>query len=238
MSENKTNFWTTLPGILTGVAAFIAAVTGLINAVKPPSESLSAEKREKTESSSSNSRALPLETKTSPISTSGVKFTCETAEYLGKSIPATNVEGSETITILYWKLDNNYFGENWLPEKRCQEVSNRFQRIYDRDGLKYLVATLDTWKPNQEIPVICGVKQIGSSCKEDDLLFTLESKDNPDEVLQDLLNRRQLPSKNPPLLRGENAPKTFAEGKRVYYDISGLFSSPKLRNKPEEKPAF
>lgn len=228
----------TLPRILTGVAAFIAAVTGLINAVKPPSESLSAEKREKTESSSSNSRALPLETKTPPSATSGVRFSCETAEYLGKSIPATNVEGSETITILYWKLDNNYFGENWPPEKRCQEVSNRFQRIYNRDGLKYLVATLDTWKPNQEIPVICGVKQVGSYCKEDDLLFTLESKDNPDEVLQNLLNRRQLPSKNLPVFRRENPPETFAEGKRVYYDISGILNSSQPRNEPPEKPAF
>ncbi|MGK7877008.1 MAG: M15 family metallopeptidase [Xenococcaceae cyanobacterium] len=39
MTENKKNFWTTFPGILTGIAAVITAVTSLIIAFKPSEES-------------------------------------------------------------------------------------------------------------------------------------------------------------------------------------------------------
>ena len=53
-------------------------------------------------------------------------------------------------------------------------------------------------------------------------MFTLEGKDNPNEVLRDLINRRQLPSKEPVLVRGEKKPETFAEGKRVYNDMSEI----------------
>ncbi|TRT72629.1 MAG: hypothetical protein EWV83_19305 [Microcystis sp. M_OC_Ca_00000000_S217Cul] len=235
MSDNKNNVGAGVVAILTAAATFIVAVTGLISVLKPsPDPSLKAE---------------PQKTNVSPRQVhsespaSKVTFSCGESEYNGKSFPATIATGDESIPIILWKLDNNHFGDNWPPLKRCKEVSRRFQRIYDRDGLKRsrLVATLETWVPNKEVPVICAVKSENSVCHEEDLLITLESKDNPDDVLKELLNRHELPSQEPPVLRGEKPPKTFAEGKRVFYDISSIIPSPKSKKNTEkssEKPAW
>ena len=163
----------------------------------------------------------------------GITFTCIEDEYEGQKVPATvvNKPKSKTqTTIISWKPDNYYFGEKWSPEERCQEIAKRFQRIHNRDGLKYIVAEVDTWVPDRDVNVVCGVKKENAACNEDDLLFTLEGKDNPNEVLKGLINRRQLPSKEPVLVRGEKQPETFAEGKRVYYDMSEIFI--------DEEPAF
>ncbi|NET46406.1 MAG: hypothetical protein F6K15_33030 [Okeania sp. SIO2B3] len=183
----------------------------------------------------------PSQVKVNYAPVSGVKFFCGTGEYKGRNVPATiveNIQSNEEIIVILWKLDNYYFGENYPPQKRCEMVSERFQNIYDRGGLKYIVTTLETWVPNQEIPVVCGVKQMMSSCNNEDLLFTLQSNDDPDLVVDDLVNRRQFPSENPPIIRGEEPPNTFAEGKRVYYDFSGVLNRWQLEETPEERPAF
>ncbi|NEO54460.1 MAG: hypothetical protein F6K54_16065 [Okeania sp. SIO3B5] len=174
-----------------------------------------------------------LEVKANSTPVSRVRFFCGTGEYKGRNVPATiveNIQSNEEIIVILWKLDNYYFGKNYPPQKRCEMVSERFQNIYNRDRLKYVVATLETWIPNQEIPVVCGVKYKGASCNNEDLLFTLESSDNPDSVLKDLINSEDIPSEKPPLLRGEDPPNTFAEGKRVYYNFSSILN----RWQPEE----
>ncbi|NEN91657.1 MAG: hypothetical protein F6K48_23225 [Okeania sp. SIO3H1] len=157
----------------------------------------------------------------------GVRFFCGTGEYRGRNVPATiiqNTQSNEEVIVIFWRLDNNYFGEDYPPQKRCKIVSQQFQNIYNRDGLKYVVATKETWVPDREIPVVCAVKFKGASCKNDDLLFTLESRDDPDLVLKDLINNDDIPGEKTPLSRGEKPPKTFAEGKRVYYNLSNIFN--------------
>ncbi|GBD51819.1 hypothetical protein D3800_11790 [Microcystis aeruginosa NIES-298] len=243
MSDNKNNvgasvvaILTVAAGILTAAAPFIVAVTGLISVLKPSPDPSPKAEPQKTNVSP---RQVPSESQPSKVT-----FSCGESKYNGKSFPATIATGDKSIPIILWKLDNNYFGDNWPPLKRCEEVSRRFQRIYDRDGLKRsrLVATLETWVPNKEVPVICAVKSENSVCHEEDLLITLESKDNPDDVLKELLNRHELPSQEPPPFRdGEKPPKTFAEGKRVFYDISSIIPSPKSKKNTEkssEKPAW
>ena len=235
MSDNKNNVGG-VAGILTAVAAVIVAVTELIPVLKPSPDPSPKAEPQKTNVSP---RQVPSESQPSKVT-----FSCGESKYNGKSFPATIATGDKSIPIILWKLDNNYFGDNWPPLKRCEEVSRRFQRIYDRDGLKRsrLVATLETWVPNKEVPVICAVKSENSVCHEEDLLITLESKDNPDDVLKELLNRHELPSQEPPPFRdGEKPPKTFAEGKRVFYDISSIIPSPKSKKNTEkssEKPAW
>jgi len=232
MSDNKNNVGASVVAILT-VAAGILTAAAPISVLKPsPDPSPKAEPQKTNVSPSQVHSESPA---------SKVTFSCGESEYNGKSFPATIATGDESIPIILWKLDNNYFGDNCPPLKRCEEVSRRFQRIYNRDGLKRLVATLETWVPNKEVPVICAVKSENSVCHEEDLLITLESKDNPDDVLKELLNRRHLPSQEPPVLRGKTPPKTFAEGKRFFYDISSIIPSPQSQNTSEkspEKPAF
>jgi len=236
MSDNKNNVGASVVAILTAAAPVIVAVTGLISVLKPSPDPSPKAEPQKTNVSP---RQVPSESQPSKVT-----FSCGESKYNGKSFPATIATGDKSIPIILWKLDNNYFGDNWPPLKRCEEVSRRFQRIYDRDGLKRsrLVATLETWVPNKEVPVICAVKSENSVCHEEDLLITLESKDNPDDVLKELLNRHELPSQEPPPFRdGEKPPKTFAEGKRVFYDISSIIPSPKSKKNTEkssEKPAW
>ena len=141
-----------------------------------------------------------------------------------------NTQSNEEAIIIFWRLDNNYFGEDYPPQKRCEIVSQKFQNIYDRDGLQFVFATKATWIPDRKIPVVCSVKYKGASCKNDDLLFTLESTDDPNLVLKDLINDDEIPSEKPPLVRGEEPPETFAEGKRVYYNVSKIFD----KDEPEK----
>lgn len=234
MSNNQKKSWTKFAGLLGGVAGVFGGVAALITAITPFIKSESEPSTTPTPTPSSMVKEVSS-------LVSRIRFFCGTGEYRGKNIPATIVENTqlnEEIIVILWKLDNYYFGKKYPPKKRCEMVSQRFQNIYDRGGLKYIVPTLETWVPNQEIPVVCGVKQMMTSCNNEDLLFTLQSNDDPNLVVQDLMNRRNFPGKNPPILRGEEPPNTFAEGKRVYYDFSNVLNRWQLDEYSQEKPAF
>ncbi len=129
------------------------------------------------------------------------------------------------LTVINWRQDNDYFGDEWTPLKRCQEVSRRFQNIYERDGLKYIQTDLAQWK-DRDIAIVCSVKVKDTRCEENDLLLTLENKDDPNQVLGDLKAFKENPINNRELTRGENSPKTFSEGKRDVYDIEEILSLP------------
>jgi hypothetical protein len=91
------------------------------------------------------------------------------------------------------------------------------------------------------VNVICSVKNDDDDtrCEEDDLLITLETKDDPNTVLDDLIAIREKPSKSRALRRGgKSQPKTFAEGKRVYYDLGSALKKLEKEDSSEEKPAF
>ena len=134
-----------------------------------------------------------------------VRFYCIFEQNQGQEIPLTVIDSDnykEPLTLIEWKPDNNYFGEQWNPKTRCEKVSQNFQKIYDRDGLEYIQTDIARWTDTQS-NVVCGVKTENSICEEDDVLFTLEHTDKPDEILRNLMGFRENPSINPPLLRGE-----------------------------------
>lgn len=95
-------------------------------------------------------------------------------------------------------------------------MAQRFQKIHDRDGIRFITADTASWIGQGKINVVCAVQQENTSCQEDDLLFTLESKDDPNEVLTDLIALRERPKENKPLTRGSN----FDGGRRIYFDLS------------------
>lgn len=107
-------------------------------------------------------------------------YTC--VNYKGK--PTTVVDTPRgKIQLIVWESD--YFRHSgWNPQKRCQEVTKRFQEFSDKGTLKYVT----TGKMNK-YPVICVGKQVpggGFQCQSDGLLITLQANDNPDQVLRDL----------------------------------------------------
>lgn len=84
------------------------------------------------------------------------------------------------IEIINWK--KNIWGVKWTPESRCQEVTRRFQKHYDKGNLRYIsTGSINNYN------IIC-VSDNSGNCKSDGILITLESKDNPQKVLKDLFN--------------------------------------------------
>lgn len=86
------------------------------------------------------------------------------------------------IELIVW--ESNYFGANWTPEKRCQAVTQRFQKFSDQRLLRF-VSTGNINNYN----VICISEQAGQ-CLDQGLLITLERKDRPTQILRQLFNYR------------------------------------------------
>ncbi len=100
--------------------------------------------------------------------------------------PMTIVDTSRgRIQLISW--ESGYFAQSsWTPQKRCDEVTQRFQNFSDNGTLKYITTgTLGKYK------VICVSGQKPSpgmniNCTPEGLLLTLEPKDNPDQVMKEL----------------------------------------------------
>ncbi len=112
-----------------------------------------------------------------------VNYSC--IQHQGK--PKTVADTSRgKIQLIVW--ESQYFkNSGWTPQKRCQEISKRFQKFSDNGTLRYIT----TGRMNNQ-PVICtGTRTAGSGykCMSDGLLMTLQPNDNPNQVLQDLFSK-------------------------------------------------
>ncbi len=140
-----------------------------------------------------------------PSSAKATTFFCGTS----KGAPVTVASTSRgDIPIIRW-ISNYFSGTNYNPQRRCKEVSNKFQIYYDNGMLNYLT----TGRINRQ-PVVCVAKSLGSGCSE--VLLTLEPKDNPNRVLQELLNLR-VRAASAPITRG--GPQV-SEQAPVYVDLN------------------
>ena len=102
------------------------------------------------------------------------------------------------IELIQWQ--NDYFNASeYTPERRCQEVSDRFQQHSQANNLRFVsTGTVNNYK------AICVAEETGN-CKTDGLLLTLEPDDDSDAVLRNLFSleaRRQTGG----VLRGGGAP--------------------------------
>jgi hypothetical protein len=69
----------------------------------------------------------------------------------------------------------------------------------------------------------------------------LETKDDPNVVLDDLMEIRQAPDNNRPLTRGVNDSKNSSKKQQVFYDLSEILKvekSPTQQSKPNNGGAF
>lgn len=106
-------------------------------------------------------------------------FFCGTKD----GVPTTVAQTSRgDVPVIRWVSD--YFsGAGYTPQKRCLEVSERFQNFYNNGMLNYIT----TGVINRQ-PVVCVAETPGSTCSE--VLFTLEKNDDPNVVMQQLFNVR------------------------------------------------
>ncbi len=85
------------------------------------------------------------------------------------------------IELIVWK--NQYFAASgYTPERRCREVTSRFQHHSDRKNLRYIsTGIMNRYK------IICVSDQSGN-CKQNGLLITVQHNHNPEAVMQALFN--------------------------------------------------
>ncbi|MGL5064262.1 MAG: COP23 domain-containing protein [Microcoleus sp.] len=119
-------------------------------------------------------------------------YTCGTDR--STQLPATLVRTPRgNIPIILWV--NNF--PPLTPQQRCQEVSDRFQQFADNHLLKYL----RTGTVNGQ-PVLCVATSRGGTCPNENVLITLPSRSNANQVLERLLDLRRHAAGKPLRLSG------------------------------------
>lgn len=106
--------------------------------------------------------------------TATTKFVCGKAD--GKPATVARTKKGD-VTLLIWSSEG--FSEaGFTPQVRCQQVSARFQSMYRSGQLKYITAgTLN------KLPVVCATSQLGSTCNQKNLLYTLKPNSDPQLVI-------------------------------------------------------
>ena len=103
-------------------------------------------------------------------------FVCSTSA----GAPATNVvtQSGQQIPLIRW-TSSVFNDSGWTPQRRCQEVSGRFDSYFRQGRMDFIT----TGRMNG-LPVICTARSHGGAC--DGLLFTLKPGQNATQTLQDL----------------------------------------------------
>jgi hypothetical protein len=103
------------------------------------------------------------------------------SSYSGAPATMKSTASGKNVPVILWK-SNAFATDGWTPEKRCQEVSQRFSQLHQSGRLRYLT----TGRMNG-VPVICAAISEGSGCAEGGLLYTLKPGQNAGETLRNLL---------------------------------------------------
>lgn len=82
------------------------------------------------------------------------------------------------IPIIRW-TSNWASGSNWTPQRRCEEVSRKFQTFHANGTLKYL-----TTGRRNGLNIVCTATRAGAGC--DQQLYTIQPGQNPATTLRDL----------------------------------------------------
>ena len=101
------------------------------------------------------------------------------------------------VRLIQWSSEF-FSSSGYTPEMRCALVTDRFQRHYNANTLKFVT----TGRINNQ-PVICVAEKVGNDyvCKSNGLLLTLEPRDNPTQILRSLFDLAARTSSGP-LRRG------------------------------------
>lgn len=126
-------------------------------------------------------QSSPNPTATKPQSSS--KYFCLNQ---GEDQPVTVVDTKRgRIELIIWK-SQFFSGAGYTPQRRCDQVSSRFQQHFEARTLRYI----STGTMNRQ-PIICVAKNAVGECRQDGLLITLEPRDNPNQVLRELFNLQE-----------------------------------------------
>jgi Circadian oscillating protein COP23 len=103
----------------------------------------------------------------------------------GQKIPATFAwipERQGNISVVGWK--SQFFAKRgWNAQKRCADITPKFQQSFDTGRLQYL-----TTGTSNGYPVVCAIAKQEDACNGTSQLFTLKPHDQPALVLQQLMD--------------------------------------------------
>lgn len=125
-----------------------------------------------------------------PSQAQSVRFICGVSATTG--LPTTYaVTPRGNIPMVRWYSE--YFsGSGYTPERRCQEVSSRFQSLSSQGQLTHIT----TGYLNGQ-PVVCASQ--GSGCNSSNLLFTLKAGQDAAAAVQQLFDLRATGGASGPL---------------------------------------
>jgi Circadian oscillating protein COP23 len=110
------------------------------------------------------------------------------------------------VPIIRWR--SNYFSDSgYTPERRCDEVSGRFQTYYNSGSLNFITTGMMNGQP-----VVCVSATNGGGCQG--LLLTLRPNDNASQVVQQLFD-----------IRAGAAGPINQSANRVYIDVNQLLET-------------
>ena len=118
---------------------------------------------------------------------------------MSKGNPATVVRTVRgPMTMVIW-TNEDFTASGWTPERRCKEISGRFERFNSSGQLKHLKAGKVSGQP-----VICAASNRNTSCSSNTVLITLPAGTNANAVLDRLLNTRAGASSTPIYLSADD----------------------------------
>ena len=138
--------------------------------------------------------------------------------------PATILQRSSgNVTVIKW-VSNSFSDSGFDAQRRCEQVSDRFQQYHKTGNLKYLT----TGVINRQ-PVICVANRRGGDCARElpnnGLLFTVKPGSDARDTLKRLVNLRDRASTNS---LNEGAPSSRVDvenGDRLYIDMAEYLNS-------------
>ncbi|MCE2721627.1 MAG: COP23 domain-containing protein [Dolichospermum sp.] len=110
------------------------------------------------------------------------QFTCALRDKYPVTVVRHPTKGS--VPLIVW-TNTSQISDTWTPQKRCQEVSDRFQKLQNQGQLR----TLKTGTVNGQ-SVICGLRTNQGDCNNKNVLLTMTKDRDPKQVLEQLLNTR------------------------------------------------
>lgn len=104
---------------------------------------------------------------------------------MSQGVPATLVRTVRgNLPLIHW-TSTDFINSGWTPERRCKEISARFERLNTQGQLRYL----RTGRVNGQA-VICGSTTNSGGCSSERVLVTIPTDKNPTQVMGQLLNTR------------------------------------------------
>ncbi len=162
-----------------------------------------------------NAACNPATLTNNPDSQQKTIFSCVKGQDVSTTFARIPKKGS--IPVIHWV--SKYFEEaGYTPEIRCEEVSKRFQALYDKGLLNYI--TTDRMKGQN---VVCVAFDNQSPCISDGLLFTLKPDAKPNEVIRSIFALEYSPARGPLL-----------ESERIYIPIQQILEKKALEQEGNE----